>query len=154
MVTSGKDYALVQRTVWIFASGIGRASGVLTRRALYLFPEHTFTSGVTTRTKTDFTIGGRRPYDAISAMVANPETTADSLDQQLAGWAKQVEGPIVEDLARVKRVRVFNGWLRRGVAFSEKDSGYDLKPKSVRPTKLEMPAFIEMLKDRPGTELK
>lgn len=154
MVTSGKDYALVARTVWFFSSGIGRASAVLTQRALYLFPEHTFAAGATTRTKTDFTIGGRRPYDAISALVASPETSADALEQQLGEWACQVEGPIALQLAGVKRIRIFNGWFRRGVAFSEKESGYDLRPKSLRPTKQEMPAFIEMLKDRPGTELK
>ena len=154
MVTSGKDFALVAQTRWFFSTGFGRASAALTRRALYLFPEHTFAAGATTRTKTDFTIGGGRPYDAIRALVANPATTGESLDPQLAEWARQVEGPIVVDLAAIKRIRIFRGWFRRSVVFSEKASGYDIRPKSLRPTPDELPAFVEMLKDRPGTELK
>jgi hypothetical protein len=154
MVTSGKDFALVARTTWFFSTGIGRASAALTPRALYLFPEHTFAAGATTRTKTDFTIGGRRPYDAISGLVATPATSADALDQQLGEWAKQVDGPIVQDLAEIKRIRIFQGWFRRSVVLTKKESGYDLKPMSLRPTKEELPAFVELLKDRPGTELK
>ncbi|HEY3805861.1 MAG TPA: hypothetical protein VGL61_24805 [Kofleriaceae bacterium] len=154
MVVSGKDFALVQSTVWMFPQGIGRATAILTRRALYMFPQRAFYTTGTTRTKTTFTIGDRPPYVAIGELVANPGITADQLDQQLGEWARQIEGPIVLELAAVKRIRIFNGWLRRGVAFSEKETGYDMRPKAVRPTKQEMPAFIELLKDRPGVELK
>ncbi|HEY1816625.1 MAG TPA: hypothetical protein VGG74_29965 [Kofleriaceae bacterium] len=154
MVASGKDFALVQSTVWVFPQGIGRATAILTRRALYMFPQRAFTTTANTRVKTTFTIGDRPPYVAINELVAKPGITADQLDQQLGEWARQIEGPIVLELAAVKRIRIFNGWLRRGVAFSEKETGYDMRPKAVRPTKQEMPAFIELLKDRPGVELK
>jgi hypothetical protein len=84
----------------------------------------------------------------------DPATSADALDQQLGEWAKQVDGPIVQDLAEIKRIRIFQGWFRRSVVLTKKESGYDLKPMSLRPTKEELPAFVELLKDRPGTELK
>jgi hypothetical protein len=154
MVVSGKDFAVVQSTVWMFPQGIGRATAILTRRALYMFPQRAFYTTGVTRTKTTFTIGDRPPGVAIGELVANPAMTPDQLDHQLGEWARQIQGPIVLELAAVKRIRIFNGWLRRGVAFSEKETGYDVRPKAVRPTKQEMPAFIELLRDRPGVELK
>ena len=154
-VRLGVDYALARKTTWWFSEGIGPGTAVLTRRALYVFP-HRLLAGAsaTSRTKVVFTIGGRSPEDAIANLLTSPELTADALDQQLHAWATQTRGPIVEDLARVRRIRIFQGWFRRSVVLSEKESGYDARPKGVRPSKEELPAFVALLQGRPGLELK
>lgn len=153
-VVEGTDYAVARKTTWWFSTGPGPATGVLTRAALYLFPHRAIGGRGTTTIRTTYTIGGKPPLMAIQSLLVDPQTTPQSLDGQLGEWCAQVEGPIREDLSLVKRVRIFRGWLRRSVVFSEKESGYDLRPKSVRPTKQELPAFVAMLRDRPGVELK
>ncbi|MCA9678011.1 MAG: hypothetical protein H6709_20685 [Kofleriaceae bacterium] len=154
-VTAGTDYAIARKTTWIFpGAGIGPATAVLTRRTLFLFPHRAFSGHGNVRSRTTFTIGGQSPVVAIEALLAAPDTTPDGLEAQLRRWAADVQGPVVEDLQAYLRVRVFTGWLRRSVAFSKKASGYDLRPESVRPTKLELPAFLTLLSDRPGVEIK
>lgn len=154
-LTLGKDYALARKTTWWFSSGPGSGTAILTPSTLYIFPEKTLSGHTgTTRTNTLFTIGGRTPLQAIQELVSRPEVTLQQADAELQRWASEVQGPVRQDMAAVKRIRIFKGWLRRGVAFSEKESGYDVRPKSVRPAKDEIQSFIELLQGRPGVELK
>lgn len=154
-VTLGVDYAAVRRTSWWFPAGMGKATAIMTRQTLYLFPVKLLSSTTTTsRTNLLFTIGGRPPEEAIAGLVADPATTPEVLEQELSRWAREVEGPIAVEMSQYKRIRIWTGFVRRSVAFSKKESGYDIKPEAVRPTKEEMPAFVSMLRDRPGVQIK
>jgi len=104
-------------------------------------------------TALDSTIGERPPLQAIEALLADPQTTPEALDATLTRWCSEVDGPIREDMAAVRRIRLFTGWFRRGVAFSEKASGYDIRPKAVRPSKQELPGFVALLRGHPGLEM-
>ncbi len=53
---------------------------------------------------------------------------------------------IAEALFLYPRIRIFAGWFRRSVVFTKKADGYDWKPEGIRPTKAELPAFIELLR--------
>lgn len=151
----GREYALARKTAWWFPAGPGRGTAVLTHRALYIFPERTLSGdNGFTRTRTIFTIGNRPPVQAIEMLVNHPAISAGQADAELERWATQVHGPVLQPMASVRRIRIFDGWLRRGVAFSEKASGYDVRPKAVHPAKVEMQAFIELLREHPGLEMK
>lgn len=154
-LTAGKDYALARRTTWWFKTGPGRGTAVLTRNALYVFPEKTLSStSATSRTNTVFTIDGKPPVEAIEALIARPEVSPEAADAAFRKWASEVEVPVVQELATVRRIRIFTGWFRRSVVFSEKESGFDARPKAVRPSKDELQAFVDLLAGRPGLEMK
>jgi hypothetical protein len=150
-VTAGTDYAFARKTTWIFpGAGVGPATAVLTPATLFLFPHRATNSDA----RTTFSLGGQHPGVAIEALIADPQTTPTTLEGQLLHWSRDVQGPIAENLAAIKRVRIFTGWLRRSVAFSKKSEGYDLRPASVRPSKDELPAWIAMLRGHPHLEMK
>ncbi len=137
-IGAGTDYAIARSTLWVFApTNIASVTAVLTRSALYLFPRD-----------------GVPGIAAIDAMLAAPEMNAQALDGQLAAWRENSRGAAMEPLAKYHRVRIFTGWLRRSVAFSTQDTGYDLRASSIKPSKLELPAFVELLRGHPRLELK
>lgn len=153
-VAPGRDFAVARKTAWLFDTGVGDATALMTRQHVFIFPHNALGGAGRTVSETTYTIGGRRPADAILELLANPATTPETLDQQMLQWSSQVVGPIVERMDDIKRVRVFTGFIRRSVVLSKKDKGYDLSPTSFRPKKDELPAFLELLKGRPGVEVK
>lgn len=153
-VTPGKDYALAKKTTWTFETGIGDATGILTPYSLCIFPHSTMAADSRKITDTDFTIGGKNPAVAIQELVDNPDTSPESLDEQLEKWSKQVEGPINEPMEKFKRVRIFTGFFRRSVVFSVKEKGMEFGATMIRPKKNEMPQFVEFVKALPDIKLE
>ena len=153
-VEAGKDYAIAKKTTWVFETGVGDSTGILTRQYLFIFPHNAIGGAGRTVRETDYTIGGKRPSEAILALLADPATTPESLDDRLVEWSAQVKGPIVERMSAFPRVRIFQGFIRRSVVLSKKESGMDFGATSIRPKKDELPAFVEFFKDHPHLELK
>jgi hypothetical protein len=153
-VEAGKDFALAKKTTWMFESGVGPATAVVTPTYLFIFPHRAISGRGMTTTRTTYDIGGMHPADAIMQLLADPSTTLDSMEEQLLKWGGDTGGPIVERLDDFKRFRIFTGFIRRNVLFSKKEKGYDIRPTGVRPAKDELQAWVDMLKDRPGVELK
>lgn len=145
----GQDYAVAGKCTFVFPEGVGNCTAVLTRAALYLFPHDTL--GETER---KYYIGGQHPGAAIAGLLADPATTPDRLEQQLAAWAAEGPGPQVKWLHDFKRVRIFTGFIRRSVVFSTKETGFEFGATGFKPSKAELPAFLEFFKDHPGLEVK
>ncbi|MBX3459673.1 MAG: hypothetical protein KF696_06855 [Planctomycetes bacterium] len=149
-IQPGKDFAVAAKvSIALENLGVGNCTVVATRTALYLFPHDTI--GETER---QYSIGGRKPGDVIAELLADPATTAERLEQQLAAWAAQETGPQVKPLAGFKRMRIFTGFIRRSVVFSTKETGYEFGALGFRPGKAELAAFLEFFKDFPGLEVK
>jgi hypothetical protein len=153
-VTAGRDYAVARKTTWLFDSGIGDATGVITRQHVFIFPHNAIGGQGRRVSESTYTIGGRSPAVAIMELLADPATTPESLDDKLIEWSGQVSGPIVEHLSAFPRVRIFKGFIRRSVALSKKEKGMDFGATSIRPKKDELPAFLEFFKDHPQLEIK
>lgn len=153
-VVIGKDFAVAAKTTWVFDSGVGDATAVITRGLVCIFPHSAIGGSGRTVTETDYRIGGKHPREAIMGLLADPSTTAESLDAQLRTWSAQVSGPILDDMAIYKRVRIFTGFFRRSVVLSKKESGFEFGATGIRPTKAELGAFLEFFKDHPALELK
>lgn len=153
-VTAGKDYAVARKTTWVFETGVGDATGVITRQYVFIFPHNAIGGSGRSVSESTYTIGGRKPAEAIADLLANPDTTPETLDDKLIEWSGQVTGPIVERLSAFPRVRIFTGFIRRSVALSKKEKGMDFSATSIRPKKDELPAFLEFFKDHPQVEIK
>ncbi|MBZ0137275.1 MAG: hypothetical protein K8I27_12990 [Planctomycetes bacterium] len=153
-VSPGKDYAVANKTTWVFATGVGDATGVITRQYLFIFPHNAIGGSGSRVSESTYTIGGRKPAEAIADLLANPATTPETLDDRLVEWSAQVTGPIMERLSAFPRVRIFKGFIRRSVVLSKKESGMDFGATSIRPKKEELPAFLEFFKDHEHLEIK
>ncbi len=135
MLTVGADYALARKTTWIFAGGgVDFRTVVVTRTAVYAFP--------------------RAEAEALEALLAGPATIAKKLDAELVRRAEAVDIRVAEPLSSFRRILVYRGWFRRSVVLSKKAKGFDARPASIHPTKDEMPAFVELLRELPQVELK
>ena len=153
-VTAGKDYAVARKTTWVFETGVGDATGVITRQYVFIFPHKAIGGSGRKLSESTYSIGGRKPAEAIAELLADPATTPETLDDKLVDWSGQVKGPIVERLSAFPRVRIFKGFIRRSVALSKKAKGVDFGATSIRPKKDELPAFLEFFKDHPQLEIK
>ncbi|MCC7508113.1 MAG: hypothetical protein IT464_01900 [Planctomycetes bacterium] len=153
-VQPGKDYAAARKTTWVFQSGVGDATALITRHSLFIFPHSAIGGTGRTVTETDYKIGGRKPVEAIMALLADSATTPEQLEEQMRKWSAQVSGPIVEHMSDFKRVRIFTGFIRRSVVLSKKEKGFEMGATSIRPSKEELPAFLEFFKDYPALEIK
>ncbi len=149
-VTPGIDFAMAEKTTWIFSSGVATSTAVATSDKLFIFPH----KAIGSNNKTTYTIGGKAPLDAITGLVKNPETTVEELDSTMEKWSSDVEGPLVFSLSDFQRVRIFTGWIRRSVAFTKKAKGMDFSATSVRPSKAELSDWVNILKDHPSVEMK
>lgn len=153
-VEAGKDYAMARKTTWTFESGIGDATAVLNKYSLCIFPHSTMAADSRKITDTNFTIGGKHPFEAINALVNDPDVSVEAMDEQLEKWSKQVEGPINDPIEKYKRVRIFTGFFRRSVVFSTKEKGMEFGATMVRPRKDELPHWIEFVKTLPDIQLE
>ena len=153
-VTAGTDYAVARKTTWVFDTGVGDATGIVTRQYLFIFPHNAIGGSGRKISESTYTIGGRKPAEAIADLLAKPDMTSESLDDTLIEWSGQVTGPIVERMSGFPRVRIFKGFIRRSVVLSKKESGMDFGATSIRPKKEELPAFLEFFKDHEHLEIK
>lgn len=153
-VTAGKDYAVARKTTWVFETGVGDSTGVLTRQYLFIFPHNAIGGAGRKVSESTYTIGGRKPAEAIFDLLANPETTPETLDDKLVEWCGQVTGPIMERMSAFPRVRIFTGFIRRSIALSKKEKGMDFGATSIRPSKDELPAFLEFFDTQPGVTVE
>lgn len=135
MLTAGADYAFAHKTTWVFAdAGVDFRTVVITRTTVYAFP--------------------REHAAALAELLTAPPTTAKKLDAELARRGADTDIPVAMPLAGFRRIIVYRGWFRRSVVLSKKAKGFDARPASINPTKVEMPAFVELLQALPQVELK
>jgi len=153
-VSPGKDYAIIRKCDWFFETGMGSCTALFTRPYLFVFPHDAFKHTGRTMHETKYSIQGRHPADAISDLVADPETTPESMVDALQKWSSEVKGPIVDPMEDYKRVKLFTGFIRRSVVLSKKDSGYDISPVGLRPKKEELPALVDFFREHPGAIIK
>lgn len=153
-VKAGPDYAIIAKATWFFESGIGDCTALFTRPFLFIFPHNAMAATSSKITDTEYSIGGRKPSVAIKELLADPATTPESMIETLQKWSTQISGPIMEPMEVFKRVRIFTGFIRRSVVVSKKDKGMDMGATGMRPTKEELPAFLEFFKEHPRVEIK
>lgn len=149
-VAAGKDYAVARKVTWLFETGAGDATALVTRRHVFVFPHKT----IDAHSSSTFLIDGRPPAQAILELLADPATTPEILDGQMTRWASQTVGPIFENFETFKRIRIFTGFFRRSVVFSKKEKGFEFGALGFRPKKEEMQAFLDLLKDYPALEIR
>ena len=150
-VESGHDYVFVPKFSWAFKRGVGKAMLVVTRQAIYAYPYHEVGGGGLTTTKTDVSLGGRHPLEAIRELLAAPETTPEQLDATLERWCGKHPDAIVKPLGGYKRIKIRTG-LFRMVGLSEKEKGLVSSPGTtigLRPTKQELADFIRFFEGDP-----
>ena len=153
-VSPGHDYAIARKTTWVFDTGVGKATAIVTPETLFIFPHAAIGGSGRTTTDTKYTIAGKHPLQAIQELLADPESTRESIDAQMQKWSSEVKGPIVEPLSEFKRMRIFTGWIRRSVVFSKKEKGFGFGATSVLPKKDELQNWIDIFKDFPNLEMK
>jgi hypothetical protein len=150
-VQAGRDYAVAAKTTWVFETGVANGTALITRGHLFIYPHSTMSAS---GAESPCSIDGRHPREAIMGLLGAPGTTAESLDAQMLKWCRQVKGPVAEPLATYKRVRVFQGFIRRSVVLSKKESGFEVGATGFRPSKAEIPAFIELFQSGIGPVLE
>jgi len=151
-VESGKDYALAPSITWLFETGVGKAFGLVTKEKFFLFPYETIGGAGSSVTTTKFSIDGHSPLEAVKLMLADEETTVESLQTALEKWSNDVgKGPEIHPMTKFKRIKLRNGFFNRNVAFSEKEKGIGIMGGviAMRPKKSEMPAFYSLFEGDP-----
>jgi hypothetical protein len=161
-VVAGRDYAFIRKCTVIFDKGLGDGTTVFTPARLVSLPIAFTTYSPDKKqgekdgpTTSDLKIDGKPPQDAVLELLENPETTPEILDTKLSEWATAKRGAMVRDMSEFPRMRIYTGFLRRGVALAETEKGLAIgKAISFRPRKDELPALLELFKDSPALEVK
>lgn len=123
-VIAGKDYAFSPhlRTV-LKGAGPSSACALVTRRALYFIPYVSISGGGVTIVRTTVTIGGKPPAEYVAQLLADPQTTPESLDAAMAGQCSGIQGALVRPLERFRRIKIRTGFFSRGIRLSERAEG-------------------------------
>lgn len=144
-VIAGKDYAFSPhlRTV-LKGAGPSRACALITRRALYFIPYVSISGGGVTIVRTTVTIGGKPPAVWVGELLADPQTTPETLDAAMAGQCSGIQGAIARPLERFRRIKIRSGFFSRGIRLSERAEGLWGNPLvenfGWRPGKEDLPA--------------
>jgi hypothetical protein len=148
-MTPGTDYAVARVITWVFPIGPAKGFALVTRSRLLMFPYRLIVG------RSTIAIGGR---DALTVLDESIARGAD-LESAIDDWTMHLQGPLVKPLAVFRRIRIFSGFFRRSVVFSEKAEGFDRggpggTALGFRPTKPELAVFSQFFAGDPRLDAR
>jgi hypothetical protein len=150
MIVAGDQYAYAKSSTCVVDGGVGKAFAVLTPNTFVLFPyEMTVHTGPKSG-RTVHKIQGKDPIEVIEALLKDDEMTSEILEEKLRGLEKLHEDVVYWPNHSIKRFKIWTGWIRRGLAFSQREDGMfgvvDGTLVSIRPSKDEIKNWVSLLK--------
>jgi hypothetical protein len=150
MIVAGDQYAYAKSFSWVFEGGVGKAFAILTPNTLFLFPYDMTVHTGPNSGRTVMKIEGKDATEIIEAILKDDEMTSEILEEKLRGIDLLHEAAVYWPNESIKRFKIWTGWIRRGLAFSQREDGgggvIDGTLISIRPSKDEIKNWVTLLK--------
>jgi len=139
-LNEGRDFVMADELTYVGPAGLGKGCLVGTHNQLLIMPvEIVRVSGYRsyrTETKT-WSLQGRDPAEMVRNFVSEDSVKSSDLDGLMKDIASRMEGAVLHDLSQIRRLRVKNSFLSKGIYINKNDSnvgwtGYPLKKPDVR----------------------
>lgn len=157
MIIAGDNYAYANKITVLCKNGCGTGLAVLTPEVLFLLAstvqKHTTEKRKNYLETTTTTIGGKHPTEMIEGLLNDDDMTLEILHEKFRQFRTEIEDTIYWPNESIKRFKIWTGWFRRGLVFSQAEKGMggvlSGTMVSIRPSKEEIKHWAALLKGDP-----